>query len=90
MLHAGIVDPTPLSDAASGVISLGRSNSWGAGISAGILALVLGDLAKAGKLKKFVTTPGAWGRCGGHTLEKHIDKSEACLMYQPKTGKRLP
>lgn len=27
---------------------------------------------------------------GGHTLEKHIGKSEACLMYQPKTGKLLP
>lgn len=43
----GIVDPTGALDAARGVISLGRGDVWGAGISGvGILLPVIGDLVE--------------------------------------------
>lgn len=50
----GIVDPTPAADGTNAVISIGRGDWWGAGLS-GIATLpYLGDLAKAGRL-------GRWG-----------------------------
>lgn len=53
---AGLIDPTPVSDGANGIVSLFRGDFLGAGISAlGIIPYV-GDLAKVGKLGKFVRT----------------------------------
>jgi hypothetical protein len=49
---AGIVDPTPISDGASGIISLFRGDWLGAGISVASMIPYVGDLAKAGKLPK--------------------------------------
>ena len=53
---AGIVDPTPISDGVSGVMSLFRGDWLGAGISVASMFPYLGDLAKAGKLPKLLKT----------------------------------
>jgi hypothetical protein len=53
---AGIVDPTPVSDGTSMVISLGRGDLAGAGISAIAMVPLLGDLAKAGNLGRWAET----------------------------------
>lgn len=53
---AGIVDPTPISDGVSGVISLFRGDWLGAGISVASMIPYVGDLAKAGKLPKLLKT----------------------------------
>ena len=45
---AGIFDPTPISDGASGLISLFRGDFLGAGISAVSMLPYLGDAAKLG------------------------------------------
>ena len=50
----GIFDPTGIADGADAVISLGRGDYWGAGISALGIIPYLGDLAKIGKLPKLV------------------------------------
>ncbi|MGK3997204.1 hypothetical protein [Sorangium sp. So ce1024] len=52
----GVVEPTPFADTASGLISLYRGDWLGAGISVASWIPYLGDLAKAGKLPKLVTT----------------------------------
>jgi len=52
----GIFDPTGLADGADAVISLGRGDYWGAGISALGIIPYLGDLAKVGKLPKLLKT----------------------------------
>ena len=51
---AGIIDPTPISDGVSGVISLFRGDWLGAGISVAAMIPYIGDLAKAGKLPKLL------------------------------------
>lgn len=53
---AGIIDPTPISDGLSGVISLFRGDWLGAGISVAAMIPYIGDLAKAGKLPKLLKT----------------------------------
>jgi uncharacterized protein len=53
---AGIIDPTPISDGISGVISLFRGDWLGAGISVAAMIPYIGDLAKAGKLPKLLKT----------------------------------
>jgi uncharacterized protein len=53
---AGIVDPTPISDGISGVMSLFRGDWLGAGISVAAMIPYVGDLAKAGKLPKLLRT----------------------------------
>lgn len=53
---AGIVDPTPISDGVSGVMSLFRGDWLGAGISVASMIPYVGDLAKAGKLPKLLKT----------------------------------
>lgn len=53
---AGIIDPTPISDGVSGVISLFRGDFLGAGISVAAMIPYVGDLAKAGKLPKLLKT----------------------------------
>lgn len=52
----GIFDPTGIADGADAVISLGRGDYWGAGISALGIIPYLGDLAKIGKLSKLAKT----------------------------------
>lgn len=53
---AGLIDPTPISDGANGIVSLFRGDFLGAGISALSMIPYVGDLAKVGKLGKFVKT----------------------------------
>ena len=53
---AGIFDPTPISDGASGLISLFRGDFLGAGISAVSMVPYLGDAAKLGKLGRYAET----------------------------------
>jgi uncharacterized protein len=53
---AGLIDPTPVSDGANGIVSLFRGDFLGAGISALGMIPYVGDLAKVGKLGKFVRT----------------------------------
>jgi uncharacterized Zn-binding protein involved in type VI secretion len=54
---AGIVDPTPLSDGASAIISIARGDGLSAAISvASILVPYAGDLTKLGKLPKMART----------------------------------
>lgn len=55
---AGIFDPTPVSDGANALISLGRGDFLGAGLSAVSIVPGVGDLAKLGKLGKYVETLG--------------------------------
>ncbi len=50
----GIFDPTGLADGADALLSLGRKDYWGAGISALGIIPYLGDLAKIGKLPKLL------------------------------------
>lgn len=50
----GIFDPTGIADGADAVISVGRGDYWGAGISAISIIPYLGDLAKIGKLPKLL------------------------------------
>ena len=50
----GIFDPTGIADGADALISLGRGDYWGAGISALGIIPYLGDLAKVGKLPKLL------------------------------------
>lgn len=51
---AGIVDPTPTADAASALLSVARGDWFGAIISGVSMVPYVGDLAKAGKLPKYV------------------------------------
>lgn len=53
---AGIFDPTPISDGASGLISLFRGDFVGAGISAISIVPYVGDAAKLGKLGRYAQT----------------------------------
>jgi hypothetical protein len=52
----GILDPTPTSDGTNVVISLGRGDWLGAGLSGLGLIPYIGDLAKAGKLGRWAQT----------------------------------
>ena len=54
----GIFDPTPLSDGANALISLGRGDLLGAAISTVSIIPGIGDVAKLGKLGKYVETLG--------------------------------
>ena len=53
---AGIFDPTPISDGANTLISLGRGDWLGAGLSAISMIPYVGDAAKLGKLGKYAQT----------------------------------
>ncbi|MDO5624487.1 MAG: DNA/RNA non-specific endonuclease [Pseudomonadota bacterium] len=53
---AGLIDPTPISDGVNGVISLGRGDWLGAGISLVSMVPYVGDLAKLGKLGRYAET----------------------------------
>ena len=62
---AGIFDPTPISDGANTLISLGRGDWLGAGLSAISIIPYVGDAAKLGKL-------GKWGE----TVTKAIEAAK--------------
>ena len=49
----GIFEPTPFADGTNALISIGRGDWWGAGLSGISMIPYLGDLAKAGKLPKY-------------------------------------
>lgn len=51
---AGIVDPTPVSDGASALLSIARGNWLDAAISGASIIPYVGDLAKAGKLPRYM------------------------------------
>lgn len=53
---AGLFDPTPVSDGASALISLGRGDWLGAALSGASMIPYVGDLAKAGKFPKYLKT----------------------------------
>lgn len=53
---AGIVDPTPVSDGANALLAIARGNWLDAAISGASLIPYVGDLAKAGKLPRYMTT----------------------------------
>ncbi|MFD1893046.1 hypothetical protein H0I39_06100 [Ottowia beijingensis] len=53
---AGFFDPTPISDGANTLISLGRGDWLGAGLSAISMVPYIGDAAKLGKLGKYAQT----------------------------------
>lgn len=53
---AGLIDPTPISDGANGIVSIFRGDFFGAGVSALSMIPYVGDLAKVGKLGKFAKT----------------------------------
>lgn len=53
---AGFFDPTPVSDGANTLISLGRGDWLGAGLSAVSMVPYVGDAAKLGKLGKYAQT----------------------------------
>ncbi len=53
---AGLVDPTPISDGANGLISLARGDLLGAGISVVSMVPYVGDAAKLGKLGRYAET----------------------------------
>jgi hypothetical protein len=53
---AGLIDPTPISDGANGVISLFRGDFLGAGLSAVSMIPYIGDAAKLGKLGHWAET----------------------------------
>ncbi|BDC48459.1 hypothetical protein F183_A07750 [Bryobacterales bacterium F-183] len=53
---AGLVDPTPTSDAASAILSLVRGNWLDAAISGVSMVPYVGDLAKAGKFPRYLRT----------------------------------
>ena len=52
----GVVDPTPVSDGSNALISLGRGDWFGAGISSVSLLPYIGDVAKVGKLGRWAQT----------------------------------
>lgn len=52
----GFVDPTPASDGLNALISLGRGDWLGAGLSGLSMVPYIGDLAKAGKFPKYLKT----------------------------------
>lgn len=52
----GFVDPTPVSDGLNALISLGRGDWLGAGLSGLSMIPYIGDLAKAGKFPKYLKT----------------------------------
>ena len=86
----GMIEPTPFSDGANGIISLGRgigavfSGNWseagghglGVVISAASLIPYLGDLAKAGKL-------GKWADTVTRSIEAVINNPAARAKLEP-------
>jgi len=69
----GIIDPTPLSDGTSALISMGRGNGWDAAISAISIIPYVGDVAKLGKLPRYLIS-----------IEKAIDIAKIDLMWASK------
>lgn len=53
---AGVIDPTPISDGTNVLVSVSRGDWFGAGLSGLGLIPFIGDLAKAGKLGRWMQT----------------------------------
>lgn len=70
---AGVVDPTPASDGASLLISLMRGDMLGAGIGVVSMVPYIGDLAKAGKLPRYL-----------RSVEKIIELAETNKEFAKK------
>ena len=76
----GIVDPTPITDGASALISVGRGDWWGAGISVLGMAPYVGDLAKLGKL-------GKYGKSVTKIIELAKNNAKVAEMFRPMLWK---
>lgn len=50
----GIVEPTPFADSANAVISMTRGDWWGSLLSAAGVIPYIGDVAKLGKIRKYI------------------------------------
>ncbi len=50
----GIIEPTPFADSANAVISITRGDWWGSLLSAAGVIPYIGDVAKLGKIRKYV------------------------------------
>lgn len=72
---AGIVDPTPVSDGASALLALGRGNWLDALISGASMVPYIGDLAKAGKLPRYLKSVNK-----AIDLAERSQKAAAALM----------
>ncbi len=76
----GIVDPTPITDGASALISVGRGDWWGAGISVLGMAPYVGDLAKLGKL-------GRYGKSVTKIIELAKNNAKVAETFRPMLAK---
>ncbi|MFV0384992.1 HNH endonuclease [Paracoccus sp. (in: a-proteobacteria)] len=86
---SGIVDPTPVSDGANALISLFRGKIGDALISAAGMVPYLGDLAKVGKLEKWVKTIENVVDLAGRSA-KFMDKVRPMLEGLQKALKAIP
>lgn len=93
----GIFDPTGISDGANALISLGRGDWVGAGLSAISIVPFVGDLAKAGKLGKWASTmtkaieAAASNPAARQALEPMFKKLQSALHAIPETvWKNMP
>ncbi len=84
---AGIFDPTPISDGANTLISLGRSDWLGAGLSAVSMIPYVGDAAKLGKLGKYAQTVAK--AIGDAIAKLPLDKLPESARKQLTTLKEL-
>ena len=66
----GIFEPTPFADGSNALISLGRGDWLGAGLSTISIVPYLGDLAKAGKLPKYA-----------RSLQKAVDLAKTDAVF---------
>lgn len=86
---AGIFDPTPISDGMGLILAVSRRNVTDSVISAVALIPFLGDLAKAGKLGKYVQTIENAARLAARSPEfaKHIkpvvERAIAAIDFLP-------
>jgi hypothetical protein len=76
----GIFEPTPFADGANTLISLGRGDWLGAGLSAIGIVPYLGDLAKFGKM-------GKWAKTVANGVELAARNPEAAKLLEPALRK---
>lgn len=76
----GIFEPTPFADGANTLISLGRGDWLGAGLSLLGVVPYLGDLAKVGKM-------GKWAKTVANGVELAARNPEAAKLLEPALRK---
>jgi hypothetical protein len=76
----GIFEPTPFADGANTLISLGRGDWLGAGLSVLGVVPYLGDLAKVGKM-------GKWAKTVANAVELAARNPEAAKLLEPALRK---